>query len=463
MRKKARDRDRELSSPSEDSALPNGDRAQPSLSSPFHNSPRFNRAWQLFQGGLFVFPLFPALGAIAMGLASSSALQQNFRKIRQLPLNGALALLAILLVASSCFAVNGGDAFLGLANLIPFFIVFAGLSQLLQTPIQLRRMAWIIVLSSIPVVILGLGQMLGEWTTPQLVWNIFGWDLEQGGNPPGRMASSFMYANLLAFYLLIVLILGLGIAIEAFQEWRKDPTLKQQWFLLGLTAILLGNGLGLLLTSSRNAWGVTAIACLAFVVYLGWYWLVAGVSATAGVVLWASFGPPGGRGIARQIVPSLLWRRLSGEMYEPAEIEALRTSQWKFALSMTRDRPFFGWGLRSFPQLYEAKTQLWFGHPHNLFLMLSGEAGIPATLLLCAIAAWVLARAILLLRLWTKALRPQWRSDRLILLTYIIAFAGCILFNFLDVTVFDLRTNTYGWILLSALCGVVYRYGVLLP
>jgi O-antigen ligase len=460
MRKEPRDRDRELSPASEES-----DRAlfAPHLSSPFLNHPRLKRAWQLFQGGLLIAPVLPAWGTIVMTIASLIAWQQDARKILKLPLNQGLGLLALILILSSCFAVNAGNALLGLANLLPFLIVFAGLSQLLQTPAQLRRMAWIVIFSSIPIVILGLGQMLGEWTTPKLVWSILGWGLERGGNPPGRMASTFMYANLLGFYLLIVLMLGLGVAIETFQMWRKNPTLKQQWLLLFLVVVLLGNGLALLLTSSRNAWGVAAIGCLVFVVYLGWYWLVAGAGVGAGLVLWASLGPSWGRDTARQIVPSLLWRRLSGEMYEPAAVEALRTSQWKFTLSMTRDRPVLGWGLRSFSQLYEAKTQFWFGHPHNLFLMFSAEAGIPATLLLCAIAGWVLARAVLLLRLWSKALRPQWFGDRIILLAYIVAFASCVLFNVLDVTVFDLRANAYGWILLSALCGVVYRYQFLLP
>lgn len=452
-----------------DRALPpaegEGDRAldDPNLSTPFANHPRLKRAWHLFQGGLLIFPLFPALGAIAMGLASLSAWQQNYRKILQLPLNRGLGLLALVLIASSCFAVNPGDAFLGLANLLPFFIVFAGLSQLVQMPMQLRRMAWICVISSIPVFILGVGQILGEWASPQWVWTIWGWGLERGGNPPGRMASAFMYANILAVYLLIVSILGLGVAIETVQAWRRNPTLKQQWLLLFLVVALLGNGFALLLTHSRNAWGTAASACLAFALYLGWYWMVAGAIAVSGSVLWASFGPLWGREALRQVVPGLLWRRLSGEMYDPPVLEALRVSQWQFALSMTRDRPALGWGLRSFSSLYEAKTQLWFGHPHNLFLMLSAEAGIPATLLLCAIAGWVLARAVLLLRLWSKALRPQWYRDRIILLTYIIAFASCVVFNLLDVTLFDLRVNTYGWILLSATCGVVYRYQFLLP
>jgi hypothetical protein len=78
-----------------------------------------------------------------------------------------------------------------------------------------------IVIPSLPVVILGLGQQFLGWSSPALVQAIFGWVLEANGNPPGRMASVFMYANILAAYLQMVLILGLGLWIEAFQTWRQ--------------------------------------------------------------------------------------------------------------------------------------------------------------------------------------------------------------------------------------------------
>jgi O-antigen ligase len=122
-----------------------------------------------------------------------------------------------------------------------------------------------------------------------------------------------------------------------------------------------------------------------------------------------------------------------------------------------------GWGLRNFTPLYEGKMHLWLGHPHNLLLMLTAETGIPATLLFCGLISWVLAQGVLLLRVWSDVEPPEDRfhrhQDKLIFFTYLVAFAGCILFNLLDVTIFDVRINTLGWLLLSAICGVVYRYG----
>jgi hypothetical protein len=80
-----------------------------------------------------------------------------------------------------------------------------------------------------------------------------------------------------------------------------------------------------------------------------------------------------------------------------------------------------------------------------------------------------LAQGVLLIRVWSDVAptaaqdKYQWHQDKLIFFTYLLGFAGCTLFNLLDVTLFDLRVNTLGWLLLSAICGVVYQYqGILL-
>ncbi len=144
----------------------------------------------------------------------------------------------------------------------------------------------------------------------------------------------------------------------------------------------------------------------------------------------------------------------------------MRKTQWQFTETMIQERPWMGWGLRNFTPLYEAKMNLWLGHPHNLLLMLMAETGIPATLLLCGLIGWVLTQGVLLLRVWSDSLFPEslspWSQDKLIFFTYLIAFGGFTLFNLVDVTLFDLRVNTLCWLLLSAICGVVYQYRKLL-
>lgn len=423
-------------------------------------------AWKCAQLGLLIFPLMPISGGLGLFLALVGTWKQQYRRIIKRPLNWGLAILSIWLAIASCFAFNRTEAFLGLANFLPFFAFFAAFSVLIRTPAQMRRLAWILVIPSVPVAILGLGQLFLGWTIPEPLSAVLGWRLIANGNPPGRMASVFMYANILAAYLLVVLILGLGLWIETYQNWQQRLRRHQGWVLLFLSVAAIGDAIALVLTSSRNAWAIAVLTCLAFALYLGWRWLVLGVTAAAASILWASFGPSFGRQWLRSIIPAYFWARLSDKLYPDRPLPLLRTTQWQFAWEMTGQRPWTGWGLRNFTGLYEAQTNVWLGHPHNLLLMLTAETGIPATLLLVGLVGWIIAQAVLLLGIWSAVAptprQQRWRQDKLILFTYLLAFGSYILFNFLDVTIFDLRVNTLGWLLLSAIWGVTYRYRALL-
>jgi O-antigen ligase len=232
---------------------------------------------------------------------------------------------------------------------------------------------------------------------------------------------------------------------------------------LFLSVAVIGNAIALILTNSRNAWAIAVLACLAFGLYLGWRWIVLAVTTAAGTVLWASFGPEFGRQWLRStIVPPFFWARLNDQLYPNRPLALMRKTQWQFAWNMTQERPWLGWGLRNFTPLYEAKMHLWLGHPHNLLLMLMAETGIPATLIFCGLIGWILTQAVLMVRVWADIEpledRASWLQDKLIFFTYLVAFGGCSLFNLVDVTLFDLRVNTLVWLLLSAICGVVYQY-----
>jgi O-antigen ligase len=273
-----------------------------------------------------------------------------------------------------------------------------------------------------------------------------------------------MYANILAAYLTLVFILSLGLLIE---NWVRGHQKKKHlsatnyqlpitnYQFLYLSVIVLGSAIALILTNSRNGWGIAVLASLSFALYLGWRPLVAIVAAIAGSILWSAFGPDPMRQWLRAIVPAFFWARLTDQLHPDRPVALMRTTQWQFVWSMTQQRPWTGWGLRNFTPLYEAQMQIWLGHPHNLFLMLTAETGIPATLLFCGLVGWVLFQGVLLLRQW-----PGQNGDKLIFFSYLLAFGGCTLFNTVDVTLFDLRVNTFSWLLLASIGGVVDRHRV---
>ncbi|PSM47591.1 polymerase [Chroococcidiopsis sp. CCALA 051] len=460
---------------------------------------RLHNAWNSIQLGLLLFPLLPLVGAIALLWAQFVIWRRQYRTIFRRRLNWVLIILSGWLVVMSLFAYYRRDAWLGLFNFVPFFGLFVTFSVLLQTPAQLRRLAQILVFTSVPITIAGFGQLYWGWATPKAWHDILvtlGCAIVPQGNPPGRMTSIFMYTNVLGAYLAIAFILSVGLWIESFLEKSKVKSQKSKLFypspltprssplttqiLLG--AIVLGNLAALILTNSRNAWAIAAIAAIAFAVYQGWHWLLVGVSAIATAIVGAAFSPPPLQQWLRLIVPAYFWQRLTDQLYVRPEA-TLRTTQWRFAWNLTLQRPWTGWGLRNFQPLYMAQTQTWMGHPHNLFLMLTAEIGLPATIVFCAWIGWILFQSIQFLAKrspdsctggFDRKIIPSLtdipnkpaptdsrfphHSDRLIVFTYLVAVCAYLLFNTTDVTIFDARLNTLFWILLAAIAGVTQRH-----
>ncbi|NDJ19804.1 O-antigen ligase family protein [Myxacorys almedinensis] len=409
-----------------------------------HPHPSFDRHWKVVQIGLFLLPFSSFLGGVSLLVPSLVIWRQQFAVLSRQPICRGFALLSGWLVISAWFASDRTAALLGLFNFLPFFVVFAALSYLIQTPDQLRRMAWILVLTSIPVSLIGFAQLFLPWgANPSFLGGLIEWTIDPQGTPPGRMASVFTYANILASYYGIIFVLGLGLWIE---ETSQKPASRRSYF---LASVILGDAIALILTHSRNAWAIALLTCLAFALYWGWAWIVAGISAIAGVILGAAFAPDPVAAWFRVIVPKFIWARLNNQMYSDRPLAQLRSTQWRFAWSLAEQRPLTGWGLRSFTPLYESQMNYWLGHPHNLFLMMAAETGFPGALLLYGLVGWVMAQGTVLL----YAGFAHRRRDRHLYFTFLLAFSACTLFSFLDITLFDARINLMGWVLLAGIWG----------
>lgn len=471
------------------------------LPSERHPDHRLQTLWNVTQLAVFLLPFSPLLGCLGILFVAIAIWKQRFRSIVRRPLHWGFAILSLLMLLSTALAFKQTDALLGLFNFLPFFFVFAGLSELIQAPAQLRRIAWLLVIGSVPVVAIGLGQQFfGLSGQVKILWIVINWAIDPTGTPPGRMASIFFYANVLASYLTMMLTLSLGLWVDSVfsdqpsaisrqhgisvrsqrdgeteEQKRGDakdvhfplptpdsqhPTFNPLFTRLFLTVAVLGNAIALVLTNSRNAWAIAVFACLAYALYLGWRWLLVGVGAVVISTLGAAFAPTPGRDWLRAIVPAFFWARLTDQLYTDRPVAQLRQTQWRFAWSLAQQRPFTGWGLRNFSPLYQAQMHYFIGHPHNLLLMLSAETGFPAALLFFGLVGWIIVQGSLLL--YSKislshAGSHTDGSDRLLYFSYLVAFIGCTLFSFLDITLFDVRINLLGWLLLAAIAGVVHQ------
>ncbi|MDB9538140.1 O-antigen ligase family protein [Anabaenopsis arnoldii] len=421
----------------------------------YHPHTSLQTPWNVTQIGLLIFPLSPLVGGVSILLAALRTCQLEYRSVIKSPLNWGFGLLSVLLIISCSFADDKTQAFLGLFNLLPFFLVFAGLSTLIQTTVQLRQIAMIFVIGSVPVVIMGFGQMFWGWSFQlQVLWILLDLGLSAGGVPPGRMSSIFMHANLLAAYLAIAFTLGLGLLLK---QWP----LKSKITTIFLTLLVITSFAALILTDSRNGWAIAIVACLAYALYQSCYLIIASFASVITGVLLAAFAPSPVAETFRRFVPTYFWARLNDQMYPDRPVALMRTTQWEFAWSLTQQKPWTGWGLRSFSDLYKAQMQIDLGHPHNLFLMLSAETGLPIALLFFGCLAWIWFAGVQLLQ------KPNYldKKDKLIFFSYIVVILQWLIFNTVDVTLFDFRLNTISWLFFSALWGVVYsssrlhRYG----
>ncbi|NEU78597.1 O-antigen ligase family protein [Nostoc sp. UIC 10630] len=416
---------------------------------------RWRSSWNYSLWALLIFPLSPLLGAVTIGFVSLITWLKQSHKINRRPLNWGFALLSLLLIVSAGFADDKTAAFLGLFNLLPFFLLFVAHSALIQTFVQLRQMAWVIVIGSMPVIILGLGQLFLGWSLKlEILWVVLSWTIVPGGNPPGRIASLFLHANTFAAYLTIIFILSLGLWLEQWRLYQGLGIRKNSLPLIFLTVAVITNFITLIFTNSRNGWAIAIFACLAYALYQGWHILVGGVAAIVSSVLLAAFAPSPVAQIFRRVVPAFFWARLNDDMYPDRPVALMRKTQWEFAWSLAKEHPWTGWGLRSFSGLYKAQMHTPLGHPHNLFLMLSAETGFPSTFLFCGLLAWILITGVQLLRK-SKYINTE---DRLIFFSYLLAFIGWVLLNTVDVTLFDFRLNALSWLILAAISGVVHRY-----
>jgi O-antigen ligase len=404
-----------------------------------------------------VFPIIPFIGAFLIFTALIKTWRHEGKEIVRQRLNWGFAWLSIVLIAVSLLGIQPGDSLLSLVNFLPYFAFFAAYSRLIRSPEQLRQLAWIIVVPAVPIMILGLLQLQGFGGSLSIPGTpIIIWDLPPGGNPVGRMSSVFIYANSIAAYLQMVFIFGLGLLVDTYEHHASRPDDDPIWkspTLLSLVAFLSICGLCLILTSSRSAWIGALLSSLVFTIYQSWYWLVGIVSAIATVILSAAYAPAPLKAPLRSIVPRYFWARITDEMYPDRPESLTRLSQWKFAWGMIQSRPLTGWGLQSFGPLYQDFAHTWLGYPHNLLLMLASNLGIPATIGLFMLVGWIVFQGT---RLFLN-FPLQWRTDRTIFFTYLVAFAGFIIFNITDVTALELRLNTFAWLLLSSMFGLVWR------
>ncbi len=380
-----------------------------------------------------------ASSAFLAGLALLLALILGSRG-RRPPLadraSGVLLAAAGLMVLGCFGAASSGLAWLGLANWLPFFWGFWGFQPYLSTPAARRRVALALVAGTLPVILTGLGQLWWGWSGPfQLLGGLIIWHIKAGGNPSGRLAGLFDYANIAGAWLALAWPLTLAALLEAgLGRGRRGV-------LLVIAASLVA---AVFLTDSRNAWGALLLAVPLVAGPASWVWLLPLLLLLVAVIGLATLPwvPAALQERARVLVPHAIWARLIDLDYgNQRPLAITRLAQWQVALGLIAERPWLGWGAAAFSVIYPLRTGHWHGHPHNLPIDLAVSHGVPAAVLVVGLVLWLLIRAARLGMAGGSLFDRAWWAAALVL----------VALHATDIPFYDSRINVAGWVLLAGL------------
>ncbi len=411
----------------------------------FLRSPSF--PWRLFQFSFISLPylyfaVFPGLiGVIGLLWANRrSALDRSTRHLL-LGITG-------LLLLSCLFAADQGEAFLQLANFLPYILLFSVLPHLLKGTEPLQQLALSVVIATIPINLLAIVEYtlrypgIPRWLKRTSLSRWY-----RARPHAERAMVMFGHPNALAGYL--VLVLGLGLGLILYYSLRKRPDAPSLLARLQISPknllILLYVGtfsclLGIFASGSRNGLIVAVSQLLVFSLFTkaSRVVLLAGLVSSAALVAGAAWLGIGGRSLS-----TVDWAN------DP------RVGVWQFAFDLLQQRPWLGWGLGNFKLQYPpglVPEYDYIAHPHNFWLLLAVEAGIPVMLLF---TWWVGKICYCSMR---QLLAESFKSpDQAILLAYLLSFWGCIAFALFDVSFYDARINVTNWVVLAGLYSLNWR------
>ncbi|MFS8883323.1 O-antigen ligase family protein [Synechococcus sp. R55.3] len=411
------------------------------------------RGWLLAAAALIPVNLAPSLLLALVGTIQGYTRYGG--AILRDPLFGLAALLSLAAVGVAFLGEDWRLSLPGMFNYWPFLLMLPAFAAVLadrvsgtesfrvsgtesfrvsgteSCPVGRRRLAQVLVLGSGLMLLLGWGEVLWGWQG-HFFWGPVWITGVAGGERP---AAAFTSPNTLAIYLVIHLCLAAGLWLDrADRDWPQA---------VGLGAVLGLGSLLLLLTASRNGWGVGGLALMMGLALRRCWWGI-GILAGLGLAgLAAAWDWPGWRAV----VPRLIWSRLA-DTFDPQALyfssTANRLDAWQFALQMVQERPLTGWGWQSFAALYNAQDppEL-LGHCHNLYLHLAAEGGIPLLLGHLILWGWILARG------W-----QAWRrSQESVLLGMLLALTAFFASGLLDVVMLDGRIHLLVTLLLGAVWG----------
>ncbi|MBD2319378.1 O-antigen ligase family protein [Phormidium tenue] len=362
------------------------------------------------------------------------------------PVNQAYFGLSLWMIFTTIIAFNIPTAAGGLANFLPYFFLTAITSYIIRTPTQFIHFLWLLVLSSLMVSGFGVLQAVidrPDWIFPKVIFDSY--PIPMGFSPDRRIQSFFGHFNETAAYLLMILPIALHFALGKVKSISKSQQV------IAAIALALGTCV-LVLTGSRNAWGLAILGAVALAMYYRQWLLVAGFGIISLLITWGVFGQKFGLGgeAVRSLLPEGFVNRLASTV-DPSlgayASTADRLNVWQFALSLISQHPIQGWGLRNFPLVAQSMGYDLRGlpHEHNLFLAIAVGAGIPALLGFIGIIGWTI---------WTSLKSALIKDSEGMIVVVTIGVMLFLMSGWLDLVLYEPRLSMVLWLLLGGMYGL---------
>ncbi|MBD2178661.1 O-antigen ligase family protein [Pseudanabaena sp. FACHB-1998] len=384
---------------------------------------------------------------ILTALLAFKVLFRNGWKAIATPINIAYGILAVWMILTTLIAFDLGTAAGGLANFLPYFFLAAITSVIIRTPSQFTHFLWLLVTGSI--LVSGFGILQAILNRPDLIFPkvIFdSYQIPMGFSADRRIQSFFGHFNETAIYLLMLLPIACHFALG------KVKSLSKSQRAIAALALALGTCV-LIMTGSRNAWGLAILGGVALAIYYRQWKLVSAMGIVLILIAWAVFGQKYGLGgeALRSLLPEGFVNRLASTV-DPKLADyastADRLNAWQFAISLISQHPLQGWGLRNFPLVAQSMGFDLRGlpHEHNLFLAIAVGSGIPALIGLLGIIIWTIWISV------RSAIAKDTEGTMAITAISIILFwLSC----WLDLVLYEPRLSMLLWYLLGSMYGLV--------
>jgi O-antigen ligase len=393
-----------------------------------------------------------------VGIAASMGYALIRKKFAIDPLTrNSFLVLSGLLILSSLFAFDRGEAFLQLIHFLPFFLLFAVLPHFLRNAERLAVLTTDWVIATLPINFYAcMEAALKADSLPRSLRRIPLIRWIRSAPHAGRAMLMFNHPNSLAVYLVVILALGLGVLY--YQTVRQSSQLHQakslrQWLLYFGTYSTL---LGIFSSGSRNGLLIAILLILAYSILnrSNRIVFIAGLISFAGILAGAIGFGIGGRSL------SFTW------------LDDSRLRIWQIAGGLIHDRPWLGWGLGNFKFLYVDRLLAQFPecvtqrrvyrvipvecadatHPHNFWLLLTSETGFLIAIGFTLLIGWLCFRAGRAILAGAETAQKQMRSGSRALLTgYLLSVLAFSAFALFDVTYHDIRVNLLNWLVLGGL------------